>query len=291
MEINLKFTHQVYLNGTFVPKDQAKISIFDRGLSFSDGVYEVIPAYANKFVEFDQHLDRLKFGLNQLEIPIPEVDWKKVAQELIRIHKPDTFMMYLAITRGETPLRNHLYRETIVKPTTFAYLQPILDLKHPQNQKPITAITCEDIRWLRCEIKSIGLLPNILWRQKAHDQGAGEAIFIRDGRVMEGTSTNVFICTNGTVKTPKANGKILDGVTRRIFLQLTKLAGLDCLETDIFRDELFAAEEVWVTSSTRGATAVTAIDGKAIGRGEPGPVTFQLKNDYSKYVSEKGSFI
>ncbi|MBF0470097.1 MAG: D-amino acid aminotransferase [Gammaproteobacteria bacterium] len=275
----------VFLNGAYLPLAEAKISVLDRGFIFSDGVYEVIPIYNGRLFRLHQHLQRLQQSLNgiRLDPPLSPEAWQEILTTLVAKNGGGDLSLYLQITRGPAP-RDHRFPEK-TEPTLFAMTQPLPPI---QGTKGIAAITVEDIRWKLCQIKSIALLPNILLRQQAVDEGCGEAIMIRDNEVTEGAASNLFLVNSGVVMTPPNSNLILPGITRDIVIELCQRHQIPYEVRAIDRDELHHAEEIWVTSSTKELVPVTALNHTPVGDGNPGPRWQQLSTLYQQY---KQSFI
>ncbi|WP_303902164.1 D-amino acid aminotransferase [Thiohalomonas denitrificans] len=275
-------TDTVFLNGDFLPADEACISVLDRGFMFGDGVYEVIPVYGGRLFRLEHHLDRLDHSLDgiRLENPLPHSRWQSVLEELVRYNGGGDQSLYLQVTRGPAR-RDHAFPRN-VNPTVFAMSSP-LAAPSPELHKGISAVTLEDIRWKLCNIKAIALLPNILLRQQALDQGSAEAIMTRDGEVTEGAAANIFMVRNGTVITPPKSNLLLPGITRDLVVELCAHHGLPCEERPIEAAELRDADELWVTSSTKEVVPVTRLDGVPVGNGRPGPVWERMVELYQAY--------
>jgi D-alanine transaminase len=259
----------VFLNGEFMPQDKARISPLDRGFLFGDGVYEVIPVYKGQCFLLEEHFARLDQSLSaiQLKSPLPHEALKKIFDRLIADNGPDQ-CIYLQITRGPAQKRTHQFPAQIT-PTVFAMSGAAVNVK----TQGISAITAPDIRWKFCNIKSLNLLPNVLHRQMAEEQGAEEAILIRNGLVTEGCLSNIFIVKNGVIATHPNEPGILPGITRQLLVNLAKKHALPLVEREITEQELFDADEVWSTSVGKEVTSVIEIDKKPIGSGKPGPVS------------------
>lgn len=293
----------VYLNGEFLPADQAKVSVLDRGFIFGDGVYEVIPAYGGHLFRLDQHLDRLENSLAgvRMDNPYSRAGWTRILEETVARNRdiggdassddPATgdFSVYLQVTRG-VARRDHGFPPDTA-PTVFVMCNPLTRLPAEMHERGVSVITLEDIRWQHCHIKAITLLPNILLRQTALDEGAAEAILLRDGLVTEGTTSNVFVVREGRITTPPTGPRLLPGVTRDLVVELTRDHGLDCREADITLADLQRADEIWLTSSTKEVLAVTRLDGETVGDGRPGPVwqrVYRLYQDYKQMLRRLG---
>ena len=272
----------VFLNGVFLPLSEAKVSVLDRGFTFSDGVYEVIPVFSGIIFRLDAHLDRLANSTAALDIKLRQSreELKRILTELVR-NNPATVdqQIYLQVTRGVTE-RDHHYGEGI-EPTFFAMCKPMLK---KDNSAGVRAITHEDIRWKYCHIKSTALLASVLLKKIAEDaDNSQEAILIRDGKLTEGASSNVFIVKDGVVMTPRKDNNVLPGITRDLLVELLQESGAGCLEIDITEEQLRQADEVWITSSTRGVVAVINLDGVQIGDGRPGPRWKQAQELYDSF--------
>jgi len=274
---------KVFLNGQWLAADEAKVSVFDRGFVFGDGVYEVIPVYGRRPFRMPQHLKRLGQSLAAIHLANPHTDakWMTIVQQLIDQNGAADQMVYLQITRGVAP-RDHAFPATVT-PTVFAYGKPLHYPSRNEVAKGVTAITAEDIRWLRCDIKSIALLGNVILRQAAIDKGAAEAILLRDGLLTEGAASNIFIVKGGTIVTPPKGALILPGVTRDLVVELAQNNNVLCEERAVTSDEVFAADEVWLTSSTKEILPIVEVDGRKIGDGKPGPMQAKMSAIYQDY--------
>ena len=275
---------QVYLNGAFMAPEEARISPMDRGFLFADGIYEVIPAFNSLLVRFEEHLQRLERALREVEIrnPFSPTQWQALCEELIARNGGGNLSVYLQVTRGAAPRRDHAFPTPPVSPTVFMMTSPIAV---PAADSPDTAtggkaITRDDIRWSRCDIKSISLLPNSLLRQQAATSGAMETILLRDGFVTEGSASNVFIVLDGTILTPPKNHAILGGITRDLVVELCARHSLPFAETEITEAQLRQAEEIWITSSTREVVPITQLNEAVVGNGKPGAMWKTLARHY-----------
>ncbi len=264
----------VYLNGSFIPLADAKVSILDRGFMFADGVYEVLRFLGGHPFEAEQHLARLRASLEAVRISFPEVDWLAVSQELLKRNKLTDASCYWQITRG-CALRSHAVDGPLV-PTVLAMAQAAEPLASTGEPKAVEAILKPDIRWSRCDIKSLMLLPNVLAKMQAHDESAFEAIFHRDGIVTEGSSTSLFIVHKGRLLTHPADGWILGGITRNVLIEAAKAVGMQCIEKPFDCSTLLEADEVILTGTTTLVASVVKIDEHTIGDGQGGPVAQQL---------------
>lgn len=274
---------QVYLNGEFLPPDQARVSVFDRGFIFGDGVYEVIPVFGGRLFRLSHHLSRLDASLAAIRLRNPHTppEWKNIFTRLLSSDGTGDQSIYLQITRGVAP-RDHAFPPNIT-PTVFAYAQPLKYSPAEQLAQGVAAITTEDIRWRRCDIKAIALLANALLRQQAIDQGAAEAILVRDGVVTEGAASNIFIVKNGRLVTAPKGPFILPGITRDLVVEIARAKNIACDELPVKIEMLRSADEVWLTSSTKEILPITRIDGQPVGSGKPGPMHARMFALYKEY--------
>lgn len=273
---------QVYLNGQFLPPDQARVSVFDRGFIFGDGVYEVIPVFGGRLFRLSHHLSRLETSLAAIRLRNPHTQrqWNDIFTRLLAAGSGDQ-SIYLQVTRGVAP-RDHAFPPNIT-PTVFAYAQPLKYSPPEQLARGVAAVTAADIRWQRCDIKAIALLANALLRQQAIDQGAVEAILVRDGVVTEGAASNIFVIKNGLLVTPPKGPFILPGITRDLVVEIARAKGIPCDELPVKIETLKSADEVWLTSSTKEILPITRIDGKPVGSGKPGPMHARMFALYKEY--------
>lgn len=281
----------VYLNGDYLPAEQARVSVSDRGFVFGDGVYEVIPVYGGRLFRLEQHLARLARSLHEirLEIPLGHDAWQRCLQTLVERNGGGDQSVYVQVTRGPAP-RDHAFPKEI-RPTIYCASSPLKRLPADLAQNGVAAMTLDDIRWQRCDIKAITLLSNILLRQQAIDQGAVEAILIRDGVVTEGAASNVFLVRGDTLVTPAQGPFLLPGVTRDLVLELAEANDIAYEEASFTAGALRHAGEVWLTSSTREILPVTRLDHRPVGDGRPGPVwrrMMALYQEYKQGVRERG---
>lgn len=276
---------KVYLNGEYLPLDEAKVSVLDRGFLFGDGVYEVIPAYSGRLFRLDDHIQRLNNSLGAIRLPLDYSvnDWQAICQPLLEGNKDQ--YIYLQVTRGYAPKRDHGFPE-LLRPTIFAMCSEILPF--PGKFIGIKAVTLDDTRWQLCNIKAITLLPNILLRQEALDRGCAEAILVKNGYVIEGAASNVFAVIDGELITPPKTNEILPGITRDVILELARANNIPSKEDIIALEGLQSASEIWVASSTREIISVIELDGAKVADGKPGPLWHtmdQLLQDYKKSLS------
>lgn len=276
----------VYLNGEFLDADEAVVSVLDRGFLFGDGVYEVIPCYAGRLFRLDAHLKRLENSLQEtrIRVDLTRDIWAELLGTLVQKNGSGNLSVYLQITRGVAAERDHGFAADLA-PTIFAMATPMkpamaADL---ENARGVAAVTREDTRWARCDIKSIQLLPNILLRQSALDAGAQEAILVRDGLALEGAASNLFAVIQGVLITPPKGPQILGGITRDLILELAAEHGIEHAERPVPLEDLREAEEIWVTSSTRELVPVVQLDDMAVGMGVPGPAWQRMARLYQSY--------
>lgn len=274
----------VYLNGEFLPQEQAKVSVMDRGFLFGDGVYEVIPVFGGRCFRLSEHLDRLAYSLRETRIaePLTRAQWQAVFEQLIEAYGGGDQALYLQVTRGVAQAREHRFPDC--PPTVFAMSRnlPALPELAPA---PIAAIALDDIRWQRCDIKSTSLLGSVLMTQQVLDAGAREAILVRAGRVLEGASSNVFAVVDAVLYTAPKDRNILAGITRDLIVELVQQHGLALREQALTPEQLRAASEIWISSSTREMVPVTLLDGQPVGSGAVGPVFTQVWQWYRNFRS------
>ena len=283
----------VYLNGKFIPLEEAYIPVLDRGFIFGDGVYEVIPVYSKHAFRLSEHLKRLQSSLDgiRLQNPHSEVEWTKLIGELIALNAGEDQYLYLHITRGVAK-RDHAFPQPPVQPTVFMMSSPLL---HPAAEllaSGVSAVTAVDNRWLRCDIKAISLLPNVLLRQMAVDAGCAETILIRDGSdtrgsfMTEGAASNIFVVKNGTLLAPPKDNLMLPGITYDVVLEIAAAHHIPFQVRKIARSEVFTADELLLTSSTKEVLPITILDGKPVGNGKPGAMFARLHTLYQNFKRE-----
>jgi D-alanine transaminase len=275
---------EVYLNGEYLPLADARIPVMDRGFLFGDGVYEVIPSYGGYFLGLEPHLDRLDASLAAIRLanPLARDDWRTVLHRLIGTPPAPDQYIYLQVTRGVVPERDHLCPEG-VHPTVLAMAKPIKPRAPVVAEQGVACVTRPDIRWLRGEIKSISLVAAVMMRREAEDAGALETIMHRDGLVTEGAVSNVFVVSGSEVMTPPTSHLLLPGITRALALTLARENGLSFLECPIPLERLRGADEIWLSSSTREVLPVTRLDGEPVGTGRPGSLWRRMDRLYQDY--------
>lgn len=274
----------VYLNGAYLSSDKACVSVMDRGFLFGDAVYEVVPVYGGRVFRLEQHLVRLQRSLKATGIPNPcsPRRWEEILSELARRAGGGDLGLYLHVTRGVSERRDHAFPAD-VEPTVFVMASPLPRPVAGWLRDGVRAVLLEDLRWSRCDIKGTSLLGNVLLRQQAVEQGAVEAILVRDGMISEGAATNVFLVVEGVIETPPNSDELLPGITRDLILELARDNGLPCTVRPISRDRLLAADEIWITSSSKEVLAVTEMDGRPVGEGRPGPVWTVMHDLFQRY--------
>ena len=275
----------ILLNGQFMPIAEAKISVLDRGFIFGDGVYEVIPVYSRKAFRLDEHLQRLQNSLDGIKLTNPHSNtvWAAFINELIARNQAEDQYLYLHITRGVAK-RDHAFPNPLVSPTVFMMSSPLLTPSANLLAFGVGAVTAIDNRWLRCDIKAISLLPNVLLRQMAVDAGCTETILIRDNAFMtEGAASNIFVVKNGTLLAPPKDNLMLPGITYDVILEIAAANNIPHEVRKVAAAEVFAADELLLTSSTKEVLAITQLDGKPVGTGKPGEMFAKLHQLYQDY--------
>ncbi len=269
-----------YLNGDYLPLEECKISVLDRGFIFGDAIYELIPVYQSKPFYLEAHLVRLARSLEQVGIadPYSVNDWKQIINQLIVQSGIEQLSVYLQVTRGVAK-RDHAFPANTA-PTVFGMTNPWPAVNKDIYTKGLAAVTAEDTRWNRCDIKVTSLLSNVMKKQHAVENNADEAILIRDGYVLEGSATNVFIVKDGQVMTAPKNNLILPGITRDVVVEVLRENNIPLQEQAPTQAQLADADEVWITSSTKECAPVTTVDSKPVGDGKPGEMWQKVFNFY-----------
>jgi D-alanine transaminase len=269
-----------YRNGEYLPRASATVSVEDRGFIFGDGVYEVWRVINGRLFEAERHLARLAFGLRELRIDAPDLLQPDVLREVgERVLRESGLLegeaaLYVEVTRGAAP-RAHAFPAAGTPPTVFVMANRVMPADALREQGA-AAITVPDIRWLRCDIKTIQLLPNVLAKQAAAERGATEAIMIRDGMVTEGSHANVMAVFNGVLRTHPLGNLVLPGITREVVLHLARSLGIAVTERAFTKEELYSAEELFITGTTTDVMPIVRVDDRPIGAGVPGAMTTQL---------------
>lgn len=274
----------VFLNGIFVDKDKAFVSVMDRGFLFGDGVYEVIPVYNRKLLKPIEHLNRLQKSLDSVSIknPYNESEWLDILIKLMSYSISDDQSIYLQITRGSDTKRVHTYKD--LKPNVYIESNVLKTRTKKEVSKGYSAITMKDIRWDLCNIKSTSLLANILYSQEAKKANAEEAILHKNNVITEGSTSNVFLIKNRVLFTHPAGSKILSGITREMVLESAKSINIIVKEEACNLDDIYDCDEVWISSSTRGIIPITKIDDKLLNNGVVGKLWKDVYEDYLQYI-------
>jgi D-alanine transaminase len=280
----------IYLNGEFMPLEQAKIPVLDRGFIFGDGVYEVIPVYSRRAFRLPAHLARLQASLDAIRIdnPCTDEEWRALIERVVAGNPWEDQAAYLQVTRGVAK-RDHTFVRG-VKPTVFVMSNPLVTPSAEVVKNGGAAVVLPDFRWLRCDIKTTSLLGNCMLRTEAADRGCTEAILVRDGFLTEASASNVFVVKDGTVLAPPKSHLMLPGITYDVVLELLAANAIPHAVRPVSEAELRGADEIWVTSSSREVMAITTLDGKPVGRGphagRPGPVFAQAHALYQQYKAK-----
>jgi D-alanine transaminase len=281
----------VYLNGRFLPMEEARIPVLDRGFIFGDGVYEVIPVYSGHPFRMEQHLRRLQKSLDAIKLgnPMTAAQWGRLVKRMIALNEGRDQAVYLQVTRG-VARRDHAFPADAT-PTVFMMSNPMSVPARDLVTRGCACVSATDNRWLRCDIKSTSLLGNVLMRQRAAEAGCLETIMFRDGFLSEASSSNVLVVHGKTVAAPPNNHLVLPGTTNDVVIELVRKARIPLQLREIPEDEVRSADEIWLTSATKEVLAVTRLDGKAVGTGKPGPVfrrVYKLYQDYKRTVMRRG---
>jgi D-alanine transaminase len=266
----------ILYNGKMMPKSQCFLDLDDRGYQFGDGIYEVIRVYDGRLFTCDEHLVRLYRSANEIQLTMPhsQEELKTLLIDLISLNQLTTGYIYLQVTRGVSE-RNHSFPPSHVQPTLVAYTKE-KDRPVDKIENGVSTISVEDIRWLRCDIKSLNLLGNVLAKQKAEEAGSFEAIQIRNGIVTEGSSSNFYIIKDNTVYSHPVSNLILNGITRQVVVDICKENGIKFIEKEYSLEDVYQADETFLTSTTSEIMPVTSVDGKLIADGSVGTLTKRL---------------
>jgi D-alanine transaminase len=277
-----------FLNGEFLPLHEARISPLDRGFLYSDGAYEVTPVYGGRPFRFAQHHDRLTRSLREIrmEDPLAREAWRDLYRELLarNAHEGDLYV-YVQVTRGAERGRNHAPLPDVAR-TVFAFASAWPEGRAGWRENGLPAITAQDTRWARCDIKSVSLLANVLLRQLAVDANASETILIRDGQLTDSSASSVHVVIGGELRTPPNSWQLLPGTTRSVIEEIAGRAGVKCRSTAVSEAELRSAEEILLGAATREVQPVSLLDAKPVGTGKPGPVWRKLQDAFQAYKRE-----
>lgn len=276
-----------YLNGSYLPLEEARVSPLDRAFLFGDAVYEVLPIYASRPFRLREHLDRLNRSLEgiRMSAPLSHGDWAELCQELISRNSAHEAYLYLQVTRGAELGRNHAWPEDL-QPTLFAYVTALEPISPAFLEQGVSAVTATDTRWARRDIKSTALLANILLKKLSSDAGAFETIMLENGALTEGSSTTVHVVKGGVIHTPPNGHHILPGTTRDVVTELAARLGLRSESSRVSEAALRSADEIWLAFATRGVLPVTTLDGSAVGSGKPGPLFQRVSAAFAEYTRE-----
>lgn len=274
----------IYLNGQWQPLAQASVSVLDRGFLFADGVYEVVPVYSRHPFRLDEHLRRLQVSLDSIRLanPLSHAQWRELILQAIAQQDFADQQVYVQVTRGCGPNRDFPFPEP-VQPSTLIYPMPLVTASAELKAQGVSAISREDYRWLRCDIKSLALLANVLLRNEALAQGCAETVLLRDGWLTEGAASNIFVVKNGVLLCPPKSHLMLSGITYDVVLELAAANHICCEVRPISASELRAADEIWMTSSTREILPITRLDGQPVGSGKPGVLAPQMDAWYQAF--------
>jgi len=273
----------VFLNGKFMPVEEARVPVLDRGFIFGDGVYELIPVYSRVPFRMDEHLARLERSLAAVRIrnPYSRAEWRDIIQQLVAKQPFEDQGVYFQVTRG-VARRDHAFPKDVA-PTVFVMSSPLVNPPQELVERGAAAVTAVDDRWHRCDIKSISLIGNCLLRQVSADAGAVETILFRDGNLTEASASNVFVVRGGVILSPPKSNLILPGITYDVIAEIAQAAGLPLEYRAIGEAEVRGADEVWITSSSKEVLAIVTLDGKPVAGGRPGPVFRRVHALYQEF--------
>jgi D-alanine transaminase len=275
-----------YLNGEYLPLSAAKVSVLDRGFIFGDGVYEVLPVYDRRLFRFDEHMARLDRSLGKMRIanPLSHADWLERLRRVVQAQPFDDQLFYMQVTRG-VAMRDHVMPADI-EPTVFLMSSPLRQPTAEQRHHGVACVSARDFRWERADIKCTSLLGNVLARQISADRGAVETILFRDGFLTEASSSNVWIVHEGALLGPPTGERVLEGIRYELLRELCEEEGIAYNLRPVAEADVFAADEVLLSSATKEVLPVTAVDGEPVGhgalRGKPGPVYARLYEAYQR---------
>jgi D-alanine transaminase len=281
----------VFLNGKFMPIEEARVPVLDRGFIFGDGVYELVPVYSRVPFRLDEHLARLERSLAAVRIrnPYGRAEWRDIILQLVAKQPFEDQGVYLQVTRG-VARRDHAFPKDAA-PTVFLMSNPLVCPPQDLVERGAAAVTAVDDRWLHCDVKSISLIGNCLLRQVSADAGAAETILLRDGQLTEASASNVFVVKRGAILSPPKSNLILPGITYDVIAELAQGAGLPFEFRAIAEAEVRGADEIWVTSSSKEVLAIVSLDGRPVGDGRPGPVfrrMYALYQEFKQKVMRAG---
>lgn len=282
----------VFLNGSFMPLEDAKVPVLDRGFIFGDGIYELVPVYSRVPFRLDGHLARMERSLSEVGIrnPYPRAEWTALIGQMIERQPFDDQAVYWQITRG-VARRDHAFPKD-TEPTVFMMSNPLVNPSKAVIENGAAAISAPDFRWHRCDLKTISLIGNCMLRQLSADEGAIETILFRDGKLTEASASNVYIVKDGVIATPAKNELILPGITLDVVSDIVERGRLPFAAREISEEEVRSADEVWVTSSSKEIVAIVSLDGRPVGNGKPGPVfraAWALYQEFKNEVMRAGA--
>ena len=274
-----------YVDGAYLPLAEARVSPMDRGFLFGDGAYEVIPVYSRRAFRLDEHVARLGNTLAAMRLANPHGadEWKAIILEIVARNPWDDQSVYLQVTRGADTKRNHAFPGPEVKPTVFLMSEPLITPSAEQLATGIAAVSAADIRWLRCDLKTVSMLANCLLRQHAIDHGCMETVLFRDSFLTEGAASSIFVCKDGVLLVPPKSHLMLPGITYDVVLELARRHGMKHEVREVLEAEVRSADELWMTSSTKEVLPITALDGRPVGDGKPGPMGRQMYAWYQDF--------
>lgn len=274
-----------YVDGAYLPLAEARVSPMDRGFLFGDGAYEVIPVYSRRAFRLDEHVARLGNTLAAMRLANPHGadEWKAIILEIVARNPWDDQSVYLQVTRGADTKRNHAFPGPEVKPTVFLMSEPLITPSAEQLATGIAAVSAADIRWLRCDLKTVSMLANCLLRQHAIDHGCMETVLFRDSFLTEGAASSIFVCKDGVLLVPPKSHLMLPGITYDVVLELARSHGMKHEVREVLEAEVRSADELWMTSSTKEVLPITSLDGRAVGDGKPGPMGRQMYAWYQDF--------
>ena len=274
-----------YVDGAYLPLAEARVSPMDRGFLFGDGAYEVIPVYSRRAFRLDEHVARLANTLAAMRLANPHSadEWKAIILEIVARNPWDDQSVYLQVTRGADTKRNHAFPGPEVKPTVFLMSEPLITPSAEQLASGIAAVSAADIRWLRCDLKTVSMLANCLLRQHAIDHGCMETVLFRDSFLTEGAASSIFVCKDGVLLVPPKSHLMLPGITYDVVLELARSHGMKHEVREVLEAEVRSADELWMTSSTKEVLPITSLDGRAVGDGKPGPMGRQMYAWYQDF--------
>lgn len=274
-----------YVNGQYVPLAEARVSPMDRGFLFGDGAYEVIPVYSRRAFRIDEHVARLANTLAAMRLANPHgaEEWKAIIGEIVARNPWDDQSVYLQVTRGADTKRNHAFPGPEVAPTVFLMSEPLVTPTAEQLATGVSAASAADIRWLRCDLKTVSMLANCLLRQHAIDKGCAETVLFRDSFLTEGAASSIFVCKDGVLLVPPKSHLMLPGITYDVVLELARRHGMAHEVREVLEAEVRSADELWMTSSTKEVLPITSLDGQPVGTGQPGPMGRQMYAWYQEF--------